>query len=714
LKKLIYILFLFAFINNITAQTAKAFEEAGDASFVQKDYNAALEYYLEAAAKGKNDSDLAWKMAETARLYNSYALAEKNYLKVIEAKLTKKYPTAKFQLAAVKKSQGKYDEAKMLFEEVIGDPYSSFDHITQARKEIKSSDWAIGLIKTPKDVTIEHLGKSVNTPYSDFGAVKRDETLYFSSLRFENKEDKKNPPRLLTKVLAIKDTLTAAKAIPKYNSATQHTAYSAFSPKSERVYFTNCDYGNAGDEIVCSIYFREKQGDTWSKEERLPDFINVAAASNTMPFVALENGEEILYFVSNRKDGKGGNDIWYSIILPTGGFSYPINLAYINTQGDEMSPYYHASNKTLYFSSNGYETLGGLDVFASVKNKNTFSTPRNMGTPINSSYNDLYFNLLANGKEGYLASNRLGSQFLDKKNETCCYDVYKAIIGKKALDEPKKETPKTPKKDIPNATDVPKKDLPPSTTSITPPKGNTPNTPPKSYENPPTKDPKKDVPTTSNKVPPPNYTPPPPNTKYNVPPQIPKEYTELSDFLPLPLYFDNDEPDRNTRATTTAKTYEQAENIYYKRKYEYIEKNLGVGGDRKTAIENIDGLFEKTIHEHFIQLQKFTPILLGRLYKGEKIEIIVKGFASPLAKNDYNNNLGKRRVASLVNYWKNYEGGLFQKYFDNGQLKITQVSFGEDTAAKNISDNEQDEAASIFSVGAAKERRIEIIEIKKN
>ena len=711
MKKLAYILFLFIFTNNITAQTAKAFEEAGDVAFGQKDYSAALEYYLEAEAKGKNNDDLAWKMAETARFFNSYALAEKNYKKVIDAKLTKKYPTAKFQLALAKKAQGKYEEAKTIFEEVIGDPYTSFENMAQARKEMKSSDWAIGMTKTPKDVTIEHLGKSVNSPYSDFGAVKHDETLYFSSLRFENKEDKRNPPRLLTKVLSTKDTLIAAKALPKYNSATQHTAYSAFSPKNERVYFTNCDYGTTGDEIVCSIFFREKQGETWSKEERLPDFINFAGASNTMPFVALEKGEEILYFASNRKDGKGGYDIWSSTILPTGGFSYPVNLAFINTAGDEMSPYFHAANKTLYFSSNGYETLGGLDIFSSVKNKSSFSTPRNMGVPINSSYNDLYFNMLADGKEGYLASNRLGSQFLDKKNETCCYDVYKAIIGKKVLEEPKKDIPKT--------TDVPKKDVPPTTTSSTPPKNTTTNTPPKSYDNPPTKDPKKDVPptTTSQKVPPPGYKPPPPNMKFDIPTKIPKdykEYTELDQFLPLPLYFDNDEPDRNTRATTTSKTYEQAENVYYKRKYEYIEKNLAVAGNRKTAIESMDLLFEETVHDHFIQLQKFTPILLGRLYKGEKIEIIVKGFASPLAKNDYNNNLGKRRVASLVNFWKNYEDGLFQKYFENGQLKITQVSFGEDTAAQTVSDDDRNEAASIYSVGAAKERRIEIIEIKKN
>jgi outer membrane protein OmpA-like peptidoglycan-associated protein len=512
----------------------------------------------------------------------------------------------------------------------------------------------------------------------------------------------------LTKVLSNEDTSAASKPIKKFNAENKHTAYTAFSPTSNRVYYTNCVYGNKGDEIVCTIFYREKNDDSFSKEVELPDFINFKGYSNSMPHLAIENGQEILYFVSNRPDGKGKNDIWYSIVLPSGGFSYPVNCASINTREDEMSPYYHVPNKTLYFSSNGYESLGGLDVFASEKNKNIFATPKNMGVPLNSSYNDLYFNLSEGGTEGYLASNRLGSLFLDKKNETCCYDVYKVELGKKVLETPKKETTKPPVTNVSN---------PPKTTSI-PPTTNTnvPKDKPKEY-NPPTTN---NLPPAQNttKPPPDNYKPNPSGTKFDIPTNIPKEYgstpnyTSLEEFLPLPLYFDNDEPDRNTKAISTSKTYEDAFNFYYKRKYEYIEKNLK-GSDRATSIKNMDELFEKNIRSNFILLQKFTPILMARLYKGESIEIIIKGFASPLAKNDYNNNLGKRRVASLVNFWKKYEGGLLKKYFDNGQLKVSQVSFGEDTAAQNVSDDQYNEAASIYSVGASKERRIEIIEIKK-
>ena len=115
----------------------------------------------------------------------------------------------------------------MLFEEVTRSSKITDDYISLAKKEIKSCDWAIGIIKTPKDVTIEHLGKNVNTPYSEFGAVKRNDTLFYSSLRFENKEDSHDPPRLIAKVLTTTDT-TSGKALKKFNAENMHTANTAF------------------------------------------------------------------------------------------------------------------------------------------------------------------------------------------------------------------------------------------------------------------------------------------------------------------------------------------------------------------------------------------------------------------------------------------------------------------------------------------------------
>ena len=109
----------------------------------------------------------------------------------------------------------------------------------------------------------------------------------------------------------------------------------------------------------------------------------------------------------------------------------------------------------------------------------------------------------------------------------------------------------------------------------------------------------------------------------------------------------------------------------------------------------------------------FRDLLLEELQKGSKINITVKGFASPLAKTDYNVSLTKRRISSLVNYLMAYDNGIFRPYLMNnapngGKVLFNQVPFGEYTANKLTSDNFHDQKNSVYSRAAAIERKIEI------
>ena len=205
-----------------------------------------------------------------------------------------------------------------------------------------------------------------------------------------------------------------------------------------------------------------------------------------------------------------------------------------------------------------------------------------------------------------------------------------------------------------------------------------------------------------------------------LPPVIPvleeeKEPETLEDFLPLALYFDNDEPDKRTRKTTTKKTYETTYERYIKRKKTYLkEYTKPVEEDDKASAEQfMDDFFEDEIKKGFNHLFLFSEILLKRLKEGEKVEIFIKGFTSPRAKSDYNLALGKRRVSSLRNHFATYKDQIFQPYIDGGQLIITERSFGEATAAADVSDELEDQRNSIYSVSAARERRVEIVEIKR-
>lgn len=112
-------------------------------------------------------------------------------------------------------------------------------------------------------------------------------------------------------------------------------------------------------------------------------------------------------------------------------------------------------------------------------------------------------------------------------------------------------------------------------------------------------------------------------------------------------------------------------------------------------------------------LELFRDLMLEELQKGTSLELTIKGFASPLAKTEYNVNLTKRRIASLVNYLSEYENGVFKPYLNakasNGaKISIKEVPFGEYTADKLVSDNPNDQKNSVYSRAASLERKIEI------
>tara|TARA_R110002050_G_scaffold243517_2_gene380037 strand:- start:814 stop:1608 length:795 start_codon:yes stop_codon:yes gene_type:complete len=148
-------------------------------------------------------------------------------------------------------------------------------------------------------------------------------------------------------------------------------------------------------------------------------------------------------------------------------------------------------------------------------------------------------------------------------------------------------------------------------------------------------------------------------------------------------------------------------------KYQKEYSNGLTGEKSDDAKLDIESFFIEYVDKGVADLQLFRDLLLKELDRGAKINITVKGFASPLAKTDYNVNLTKRRIASLVNYMRMYNGGVFSKYLDNnapngGKVIFSQVPFGEYTADQTTSDNPNDVQNSVYSRSAAKERKIEI------
>ena len=178
----------------------------------------------------------------------------------------------------------------------------------------------------------------------------------------------------------------------------------------------------------------------------------------------------------------------------------------------------------------------------------------------------------------------------------------------------------------------------------------------------------------------------------------------------MTLYFHNDRPNPRTTKTTTELNYLTTYKDYIERIPTYEnEYSKGLSGlKEEEAILDIQDFFKDYVEKGVKDLALFTELLYLELEKGTEIELTVKGFASPLAKTDYNVNLTERRISSMVNYLKEVDGGKFNKYLNSDKLIIKRIPFGEYTANKLVSDNLNDKRNSVYSRAAALERKIEI------
>lgn len=655
------------------AQSKRTYLKAGDKSFAQKDYSTAFLYYGEALAKSGSDLAANWKFGEAAMKLMAFSAAEKSYKMIAEQQDgIKKYPMALYRLGEIQRTFGKYDEALGYFSQyrsTLTEKDSLMAGKTAAQ-EI-ACNWAKNYKKSDEKIEITHYDRKINSPYSDFAPTLKGDSLFFSSLRFEKKQAKQNPKQRTTKIMmsvAGKSAREPLRGIPAGDST--HVAHAAFTADGKFMIFNFCKNTNPFD-IRCELWIitQDVKG-RWTKPQKLPEPVNLAGYTSTQPSLGYDAGSQQLrlWFSSDRPGGKGGLDIW-SVALDTTWFcpcnlpldarrpqrlpqfDVPKPLETVNTPENEGTPFYHTGTSTLYFSSEGWPGFGGYDIFKSEEKKHKFSEPENAGAPINSSYNDVYFSLTTNGQKGYISSNRPGAFYLDERNKACCNDIF-------GLNLP---VAKPPVNDPPLVVKSP--DTPP------------PHTPPVEKIDPP---------------------------------------KQFADFVGLPLYFDNDEPDKRTRKTTTKKTYETTVLDYLSRQDEYRSiRAAGLPQDKAITEEDaVDAFFENEIRQGYERLGSLCELLLARLSEGQSVEIFIKGFTSPRAQSDYNLNLGKRRISSVRNHIAEWSDGVLQPYIDKGQLRITETSFGETTARSGLSDDLRDERNSIYAPDAARERRVEIVEIK--
>lgn len=420
----------------VAQPTIEQVYKKGLEAYYEGNYIGAAQYLDQAIERGDNQNEEIWYfLAQSTKKHYAYNASERAFQYLIDSLKSETYPEASFELAQIKQTLGKYDEAVRYYDLYLSEYEGDDATKTEVAKLGKSSsEWTLKEQEAPEElsadsITINHLGTDVNTPYSEHAAIKLDDKLYYSSLRYPSKKRNDWYQEVVSKVLVYDTSSTLLPESEFFNNSKQLTSSAAFSPDGDVMLYTICDYGD--DALIeCELYYRQLQEDgSWGGEYKLPPSINAEGSTSTQPNFGKYNDSEIeVYFVSNRDGGTGGMDIYKTVVDSEMNWSEPENIKSINTAGDEVTPFYHSSSSTLYFSTNGRVGMGGMDVFRSTFDAGIFTDIENLGIEYNSPQEDFYYTLSEDESEAHLSSNRFGSLYLEDKFETCCFDIYQVRI----------------------------------------------------------------------------------------------------------------------------------------------------------------------------------------------------------------------------------------------------------------------------------------------
>lgn len=381
----------------------------------------ALEHYLKAYKYNSDCAKLNYKIGvcflATDKFYHATEYLEKAYLK--DNNVT---DDIHYMLARAYHLNLDFENAIEQYKAY----YSSFSVKELEKFEvgvdnyIKQCKYGMDLVNNPVRVIINNLGERVNSEYDDYNPVLHPnlDIMYFTSRRETDGKDKRfeGDNKFFENVFTSEqagDVWKKAKLLDNKLDSKGNESVLTISPDGNKIYLYNGDE-NGGDIMVSEL----KKGN-WKSPKPFSRRILSKAKETTIAFSP--DGTE-MFFVSNQDGTIGGMDLFYSKLDEKEKWSEPINMgAAINTIYDEEGVYWHPKEDKVYFSSQGHNSMGGFDVFVIERDEEgMWSNPTNLGYPINSPNDDIFFKIDENGKQAYYSSVR--------DNGAGGKDIYKIIF----------------------------------------------------------------------------------------------------------------------------------------------------------------------------------------------------------------------------------------------------------------------------------------------
>jgi len=313
------------------------------------------------------------------------------------------------------------------------------DAIRSNARKIRRSKNALKLVQNPVDVKIYPL-ETVNSEFSEYKPLlnAQENTMFFTAKKpdglTENKDDQGDFYEHIYFSEKVDNNWTQAKLMPSPINTKKSTSALYLSADGQYLLSSMVNNDNNIGPLGRGIFESYKKGNVWTDPQIFQNKVNTSYLESS---ANMDLNKKMVFFVSDREGGLGGKDLWMIKKLDNGSWSSPQNLGEpINTEYDEESPYFHSDGKTLYFSSKGHSSIGGLDIFKSELDKElNWSSPKNMGYPINTVNDDLSFVPTVTGNRAYFSSVRNGGkgksdiyEMILPSQEESSLAVYKGMV----------------------------------------------------------------------------------------------------------------------------------------------------------------------------------------------------------------------------------------------------------------------------------------------
>lgn len=277
--------------------------------------------------------------------------------------------------------------------------------VAKADQALSETNTAVALMSVPRPITVQNFGAIINSKYTEYNpVVSADESVMaFTALRPNTGKTRSGDKYIEEVYISYNEqgTWTESEVIPiasQYNVGT-----AGISPDGQKMLIFMGSVTDPG-----SLFQISKTGDSWGKPSIIASTINTPKFLESTASITPDG--KTIYFASDKSGGQGGLDIYKTTQLANGQWSSPVNLGPpVNTKADEDAPFIHPDQKTLFFTSEGHNAMGGRDIFVTKLGKDDkWTTPENMGYPVNTTANDNYFTLIADGTRAYFSSDRKG------------------------------------------------------------------------------------------------------------------------------------------------------------------------------------------------------------------------------------------------------------------------------------------------------------------